>query len=92
MEMAIIQDFARVGFIGLGAMGRPMVSHLANKLPADSQIWVYDVVEQIVDKICAEYPGRVLKATNPRNVAEQVVGHSPNGMVSMTDSEHRTRS
>jgi 3-hydroxyisobutyrate dehydrogenase len=69
-------DFRRLGFIGLGAMGKPMLTHLANKLPQDSQIWVYDVVEQMVDDACAEFPGRVLKAKSAKDVAQQVVGLS----------------
>jgi 3-hydroxyisobutyrate dehydrogenase len=67
-------DFRRLGFIGLGAMGKPMLTHLANNLPQDSQIWVYDVVEQMVDDACAEFPGRVLKAKSAKDVAQQVVG------------------
>jgi 3-hydroxyisobutyrate dehydrogenase len=66
-------DFRRLGFIGLGAMGKPMLSHLANNLPQESRIWVYDVVEQMVDNACAEFPGRVLKAKSAKDVAQQVV-------------------
>ena len=50
-----------------------MLSHLANKLPEESRIWVYDVVEQMVDDACAEFPGRVLKAKSAKDVAQQVV-------------------
>jgi pyrroline-5-carboxylate reductase len=69
-------DFRRLGFIGLGAMGKPMLSHLANKLPQESRIWVYDVVERMVDDACAEFPGRVLKAKSAKDVAQQVVSWS----------------
>ncbi|KAI4949040.1 hypothetical protein J4E91_005503 [Alternaria rosae] len=65
-------EFGKLGFIGLGAMGKPMLSHLANKLPQESRIWVYDVVEQMVDDACAEFPGRVLKAKSAKDVAQQV--------------------
>ncbi|KAI4625465.1 hypothetical protein J4E80_002596 [Alternaria sp. BMP 0032] len=65
-------EFGKLGFIGLGAMGKPMLSHLANKLPEESRIWVYDVVEQMVDDACAEFPGRVLKAKSAKDVAQQV--------------------
>jgi len=65
-------EFRKLGFIGLGAMGKPMLSHLANKLPEESRIWVYDVVEQMVDDACAEFPGRVLKAKSAKDVAQQV--------------------
>lgn len=66
-------NFKTLGFIGLGAMGRPMLEHLANKLPEESRIWVYDVVEQVVDEICAAYPGRVFRGTSARDVAQHVV-------------------
>jgi pyrroline-5-carboxylate reductase len=65
--------FERLGFIGLGAMGKPMVSHLAKKLPLESRIWVYDVVEQLVDDICAEFPERIMKSANSKDVAQQAV-------------------
>ncbi|KAL5118801.1 hypothetical protein ACEQ8H_003304 [Pleosporales sp. CAS-2024a] len=69
--MASSYGFEKLGFIGLGAMGKPMVSHLAAKLPLDSRIWVYDVIEAVVDELCNEFPGRLVKAANPREVAQQ---------------------
>lgn len=71
--MAQTMDFEKVGFIGLGAMGKPMVTHLANKLPPKSRIWVYDVVEGLVDDVCGEFPGRIMKSTNAKDVARQAV-------------------
>ena len=70
-------EFKRLGFIGLGAMGKPMLSHLANKLPSESRIWVYDVAEQIVEDVCAEFPDRVSKGKNAKDVAQQVVRRNP---------------
>lgn len=72
--MAGKHNFSRIGFIGLGAMGKPMMSHLAKKLPADSKIWVYDVVEQVVDEACTEFPHRVFKGESARHVAGHAVG------------------
>lgn len=71
--MAESNDFKTLGFIGLGAMGKPMVVHLANKLPPDSRIFVFDVVEKAVDELCAEFPNRVFKASSARDVTQQVV-------------------
>ncbi|KAJ6200123.1 6-phosphogluconate dehydrogenase [Bipolaris maydis] len=68
-------EFSNLGFIGLGAMGAPMLSHLARKLPEDSRIWVYDVVEQAVDDVCAEFPNKVFKGKNAKDVAQQAAGH-----------------
>lgn len=70
-------EIKTLGFIGLGAMGKPMLTHLANKLPAESKIFVFDVVEEIVDEMCSQFPGKVHKASSARNVAEQVVSSSP---------------
>ena len=71
--MAESFDFKTLGFIGLGAMGKPMLVHLANKLPPESRIYVYDVVEAVVDEMCARFPNRVYKATSAKDVAHQVV-------------------
>lgn len=62
-----------VGFIGLGAMGRPMAGHLANKLPGNTLIYVFDVVQKVIDDLCAEFPKRVVKAANAKAVAEKCV-------------------
>ncbi|KAF3032919.1 hypothetical protein E8E12_003751 [Didymella heteroderae] len=70
--MADFEGFKTLGFIGLGAMGRPMLEHLANKLPEGSRLWVYDVVERVLDEVCAAYPNRVLKGTSAADVATHV--------------------
>lgn len=70
--MTDLSSFKTIGFIGLGAMGKPMLTHLAKKLPASSEIWVYDVVESVVDEICVTFPDRVHKAVSSADVA----GHS----------------
>jgi 3-hydroxyisobutyrate dehydrogenase len=71
--MDSVNGFEKLGFIGLGAMGKPMVTHLANKLPPTSRIWVYDVVQEVVEDLCADFPERVVKGANARDVAEHVV-------------------
>lgn len=71
--MARTLDFNTLGFIGLGAMGRPMLEHLANKLPPESRIWAYDIVEQVVDDVCAQFPDRVLKSKSAKDVAQKAV-------------------
>lgn len=71
--MAQSHEFKTLGFIGLGAMGKPMLEHLANKLPSESRIWVYDVAEQVVDDVCAAFPDRVFKGKSAKDVAQQVV-------------------
>lgn len=78
-------DFKTVGFIGLGAMGKPMLEHLAKKLPAESRLWVYDVVDSVVDEVCATFPDRVYKGTNPADVAQHAVRFSPHHSRIMND-------
>jgi 3-hydroxyisobutyrate dehydrogenase len=65
-----------LGFIGIGAMGRPMVGHLANKLPSDTQLHVFDVSEDAVEAVCREFPGRIQKGASARDVAEKSVRES----------------
>lgn len=66
-------EYTRVGFIGLGAMGKHMVEQLALKLPSEAQIYVYDVVDAAIDGIVTRYPGRMVHATSPKNVVENSV-------------------
>ncbi|CAO2650105.1 Nn.00g013970.m01.CDS01 [Neocucurbitaria sp. VM-36] len=70
--MAQLHEFKTLGFIGLGAMGKPMLEHLANKLPPESRIWVYDVAEQVVHDVCDTFPERVLRGKSAKDVAQQV--------------------
>lgn len=63
-----------VGFIGLGAMGKPMVGHLAHKLPREKKIYVYDVVQSAIDDLCADYPDRVFSVGSPKEAAGKCVG------------------
>jgi 6-phosphogluconate dehydrogenase (decarboxylating) len=62
-----------VGFIGLGAMGKPMAGHLAKKLPQDTLIYVFDVVQTAIDELCLEFPNKVVKSANAKEVAENTV-------------------
>ncbi|KAJ9205930.1 hypothetical protein DTO164E3_1183 [Paecilomyces variotii] len=64
-------EYDNVGFIGLGAMGTPMVRQLAEKLPKEARIHVFDVVESAVDEICSRYPNRVFKGVSAKDVAEK---------------------
>ena len=59
---------ASIGFIGLGAMGKPMVVNLARRLPAGSQIHVHDVIPTAVAEIFAWFPTTIVKCANAREV------------------------
>lgn len=67
------QEPKSVGFIGLGAMGLPMATHLANKLPEGTQIHVYDVSKSSVEKLCHEFPDKVKEAESAKDLADKSV-------------------
>ncbi|EEP78434.1 predicted protein [Uncinocarpus reesii 1704] len=64
-------EYQNLGFIGIGAMGRPMVENLAKKLPANSIISIYDVSEQVLDDVVAGNGGKIVKCLSARAVAER---------------------
>ena len=66
-------QYRSVGFIGLGAMGMPMATHLANKLPEETQIHVFDVFKPSVEDLCKRYPGKVTEAKSAKDVANKSV-------------------
>ncbi|KAL3443405.1 NAD binding domain of 6-phosphogluconate dehydrogenase-domain-containing protein [Aspergillus insuetus] len=57
-----------LGFIGLGAMGKPMAAQLATKLPATVQLIVYDIVDTAVQDLATRYPSKVLAGESPVDV------------------------
>ena len=56
----------KIGFIGLGVMGKPMASHLAK---AGYQLAVYDKNETSADRISNDF-GQVRAVESPKRVAE----------------------
>lgn len=62
-----------VGFIGLGAMGSPMAKRIAQSLSDTSYLFVYDVMENVMDDLIAFYPDKIKKETSPVAVAKQAV-------------------
>lgn len=62
-----------MGFVGLGAMGMPMARHLANKLPAETRIHVFDVAQKAMEDLYAEFPSKVIICKNAKEVAQSTV-------------------
>ena len=62
----------RYGWVGLGAMGFPMANQLRQKLPPESQLFVYDVNEEATQRFIRESDGSVpvTIVKNAREVAE----------------------
>lgn len=65
------------GWVGLGLMGYPMAANLLNKTDADTQLFVYDVVQDAVDKFVQEGKGRVHACSSSREVADKSVRSLP---------------
>lgn len=68
-----LSKISGVGFVGLGAMGLPMASHLAAKLPENIRMFVYDINRSSVDQLHEQYPQRVVKCTGAKEVADRSV-------------------
>ena len=65
--------FETVGFIGLGAMGKPMARNLIEKLPTGSRIYLFDVVATGVHELCESHPKKCCQCSSPQEVAEKSV-------------------
>lgn len=65
-----LESVKAIGFIGLGVMGYPMACLLAQKLPSDTGLFVFDVAEVQLKKIQAEYPDRVTVSKSSKEVAD----------------------
>lgn len=72
--VAIMADnISRIGFIGLGLMGLPMVQNLIKKTPGTTEFFVYDVVEGALKEFCDEHSTRAKAMKSSRDVADKAV-------------------
>lgn len=62
-------ETSNVGFVGLGAMGLPMAGHLAGKLPEETRIYVFDIVESLIDQLCKKHSSKVTRCASAKEVA-----------------------
>jgi 3-hydroxyisobutyrate dehydrogenase len=60
----------KVGWIGLGIMGLPMLHNLLGKMEHGTQFYVYDVVQKSIDDIVEEGQGRVHACSSSKEVAD----------------------
>ncbi|KAK4541819.1 hypothetical protein LTR36_007351 [Oleoguttula mirabilis] len=60
----------RVGWVGLGLMGYPMATNLLRKMQ-DADFYVYDVVQEFIDKFVADGRGRVHACASSQEVADK---------------------
>ncbi len=68
-----VKTLHNVGFIGLGAMGKPMATNLAQKLPHTCKLHVFDVVKERGLDLAAQFPENVTACDNSAEVASKSV-------------------
>ncbi len=62
-----------IGFIGLGVMGFPMAENLVKKLPLSSTLYVFDISEDLIEKLCSVGQGRAYGCESAKDVSEKSV-------------------
>lgn len=60
-------------FLGLGNMGCWMATNLAEKVPVNCKIYLFDIVPAPVYDICGEHPDKVMGCSDPKDVASKSV-------------------
>ena len=65
-----LESVKAIGFVGLGVMGYPMACLLAQKLPSDTRLFVFDVVDAQLKKIQSKYPDRIAVSKSSKEVAD----------------------
>ncbi|KAK6072215.1 3-hydroxyisobutyrate dehydrogenase [Seiridium cupressi] len=66
-------DLKAVGFIGLGIMGLPMAKNLSQKLPSNTKLYVFDVVEDAMKNLeAAAANDRVVSCKSAAEVTNHV--------------------
>lgn len=63
----------KIGWVGLGIMGLPMARNLLTKTGSDTQLFVYDVVQDSIDTLVNEGQGRVHACGSSKEVADKSV-------------------
>jgi 3-hydroxyisobutyrate dehydrogenase len=60
----------KVGWIGLGIMGAPMLQNLLGKMDNETQFYIYDVVQKSIDDFVEKGQGRVHACSSSKEVAD----------------------
>jgi 3-hydroxyisobutyrate dehydrogenase len=63
----------KIGWIGLGIMGLPMVRNMLAKMESDTDFYVYDVIQESIEKLVQEGQGRVHACNGSKEVADNSV-------------------
>jgi 3-hydroxyisobutyrate dehydrogenase len=63
----------KIGWIGLGIMGLPMVRNMLAKMECDTHFYVYDVIQKSIDEFVQDGQGRVHACNSSKEVADNSV-------------------
>ena len=74
----------KIGWVGLGIMGMPMVRNLLAKMKDDTQFYVYDVVQASIDQLVQDGQGRVHACSSSKDVADHSVRQLYRHLVALT--------
>ena len=77
------------GYIGLGVMGHHMVENLAAKLPSNAPLYVYDVSQDAIDRVCKHDSQRVYACNSAADVAAKSVCNSCPLAICHSTNAHR---
>jgi len=66
----------KVGWVGLGIMGLPMARNLVEKMDPDTEFYVFDVVQDSIDRIVGDGKGEVHACESSKEVADKSVCHT----------------
>lgn len=69
------------GYVGLGVMGHHMAENLAKKLPSSAPLFVYDISQESVDRLCKHESKRVHACSSAADVAAKSVRTPPHSNV-----------
>ncbi|KAH9815738.1 NAD binding 2-domain-containing protein [Teratosphaeria destructans] len=62
-----------IGWVGLGSMGYPMATNLLHKTGDEMHLYVYDVVQESIDKFVHDGKGRAHACSSSKEVADEAV-------------------
>jgi 3-hydroxyisobutyrate dehydrogenase len=65
----------KIGWIGLGIMGLPMVRNMLAKMESNTQFYVYDVIQKSIDEFVQDGQGQVHACSSSKEVADNSVCH-----------------
>ncbi|KAK4216952.1 NAD binding domain of 6-phosphogluconate dehydrogenase-domain-containing protein [Rhypophila decipiens] len=69
--MSLFNQYFSLGFIGLGAMGKPMVTNLVLAVEPGAQVYVHDIATSVVEDLVGAHSGTIVGCASAKEVAEK---------------------